>query len=116
MIKERCSFIDISLFIYLKGMYFYKMEKVELKNLYIVEITETLNKLVAIESDSTENALRQAEEDYDNGIIRFSNLDYVKTDFSIYEYSDPIEVEYIVKEYLKKHPNLVETLYKGEFI
>ena len=49
---------------------------------YYISITETLNKIVEVQAESSEEALRKAEDAYYNGEIVLDSEDFVDTDFN----------------------------------
>ncbi len=53
----------------------------ENKNIYQIEITETLQKAVEIEADSTEEAITLARKEWKNGDILLDADDFVSVEF-----------------------------------
>ena len=49
---------------------------------YYISVTETLNKIVEVQAESSEEALRKAEDAYYNGEIVLDSEDFVDTDFN----------------------------------
>ena len=49
---------------------------------YYISVTETLNKIVEVQAESSEEALRKVEDAYYNGEIVLDSEDFVDTDFN----------------------------------
>lgn len=49
---------------------------------FYISITETLNKIVEVHAETSEEALQKAEEVYDNGEVELDYNDMVDTDFN----------------------------------
>ena len=49
---------------------------------FYISVTETLNKIVEVQAESSEEALRKAEDAYYNGEIELDYNDMVDTDFN----------------------------------
>jgi len=65
---------------------------IENEHIFIVEVEEVLQKLVAIKADSKEEALKRAKEKYKNCELILNEEDFKETSFKIYEYNDPREI------------------------
>lgn len=52
---------------------------------YKVEIKETLSKIIEIEADNEEGAIKEAKKRYINEDILLSAEDYVETEFSMHK-------------------------------
>lgn len=48
---------------------------------YYISITETLNKIVEVHAETSEEALQKAEDAYDNGEVELDYNDYVDAQF-----------------------------------
>lgn len=52
---------------------------------YKVEIRETLSRIIDIEADNEEGAIKKAREQYKNQKIILDSSDYIDTEINIYE-------------------------------
>ena len=52
---------------------------------YKVEIKETLSRIIDIEADNEEGAMREAKKQYMNENVVLNAEDYVETEFSIHK-------------------------------
>lgn len=50
-----------------------------------IEIKETLSRIIDIEADNEEDAIRKAREQYKNQKIVLDSSDYINTEINIYE-------------------------------
>jgi len=78
------------------------MDNVSSENLYVIEITETLNRLVVVKANSKEEAIRGTKQLYDNGNIVLNESNLVDSSVELYNYNDPIELESVLNDYLEE--------------
>jgi len=79
------------------------MDNVNSENLYIIEITETLNRLVVVKANSKEEALRDAGQRYHNGNIVLKETDLVDSSIELYNYADPMDLESVLDRYFEEN-------------
>jgi len=82
------------------------MSNVSSENLYIVEVTETLQRLVVVQANSKEEAIQDVEERYDRGNLSLGDLDVVDSSIEIYNYSHPEEMDSLLETYCDERNKL----------
>lgn len=85
-------------------------KKVESKNLYIIEVTETLQRLVVVEANNKEEALIDVNDRYDRGSLSLGDLDVVDSSIELFQYSHPEEVSYLLETHFEETKSSTEKL------
>jgi len=91
-----------------------KNTSVESKHLHVVEITETLNRLVVVEAKTEAEAIEKIEEQYHSEDIILDCNDHVDTKIEIYKYNDKSEIEHLIIDYIEEHREF--DLEKGKLV
>jgi len=89
------------------------MNNVESENLYIVEVTETLQRLVVVKADSKEEAIRKTEDRYNKGLVSLGDHDIVDSSVEIYNYEDPTEMDSLLETYCERNESLTKFIEKA---
>jgi len=85
------------------------MNNIESENLYIVEVTETSQRLVVVRANSKEEAVRETKNRYERGTLSLGDLDVVDSSIEIYNYEDPTEMDSLLETHFENEDDGINT-------